>query len=177
MTYEPGWFTPHFTWLLRDDVPDLVRALYSQLSEGAMHVDLRSTVESRDGVPWCQPGDANLMTLLRWMLVRDDGGSLDLCGSLPRAWLRNGCAIRLGRTPTRFGPVSASVESRVTDGFIRARITVPQRQPPDLVRLRLRHPAGLLPLAARINGAAVTPAGEWIETRPVAAELEIVASY
>ena len=177
MTYEPGWFTPHFTWLLRDDVPDLVRALYSQLSEGAMHVDLRSTVESRDGVPWCQPGDANLMTLLRWMVVRDDGGSLDLCGSVPRAWLEDGCAVRLERTPTRFGPVSACVESRVADGFIRARIAVPQRQPPGLVRLRLRHPAGLPPLEARINGARVTPAGEWIETRPVAAEIEIVASY
>jgi hypothetical protein len=172
MTYEPGWIPQAFTFLLRDDMPALLEHLYSLISDGGQHVALRTPIEQRDGVAWTQPGDANLLWLMRSMLVREEGDRLILAGSCPRAWLGGGESIEVERMPTHFGPVSYRLTShggarRVTGSFqfgFRAR---PQR-----IRLRLRHPEGKVPSRVTINGRAAQHEGEWIEVPASARTLE-----
>ena len=44
--------------------------------------------------------------------------------------------------PTRFGPVSYTIQSHLAQGFIEATIQPPTRMPPKHIVLRLRHPDG-----------------------------------
>ena len=136
-------------------------------------MNLRSPVEQRDGVPWCQPGDATALWLIRDMLVREEDGDLIVAGTCPRAWLRQGQKLGVTNLPTHFGTVTYAVESRVAHGSIRATFRFAFREPPRRILLRLRHPAGALPVAVLVNGRALTPdATEWITLTPVARTLE-----
>ncbi len=111
MTYEPGWIPQAFTFLQRDELPALFEHLYSLISNGGQHVEIRSPIEQRDGVPWCQPGQANLLWLIRDMLVREDGNTLTLAGACPREWLAPGKRIAVADLPTHFGAVSLEIKS------------------------------------------------------------------
>jgi hypothetical protein len=55
--------------------------------------------------------------------------------------------------PTQFGPVGYTIESHVNDGLIQAVIHSPERNPPDRIVLRLRHPTGKPILSVTVNGA------------------------
>lgn len=55
---------------------------------------------------------AELVRLVRHLLVFERGDRLELLAGAPEAWLRPGCSIRLERSPTRFGPVSLRVDAR-----------------------------------------------------------------
>jgi hypothetical protein len=54
---------------------------------------------------------AELVRLVRHLLVFERGDRLELLAGAPEAWLRPGSAIRIERTPTRFGPVTLRVEA------------------------------------------------------------------
>jgi len=90
ISYEPGWTPQGFAFMARDDMPAYLEHFYSLIGSGGQHVDLRSPVEQRDGPPWTQPGDANLLWLIRDMLVREEGETLLLAGTCPRAWYGDG---------------------------------------------------------------------------------------
>jgi len=171
LTYEPGWIPQAFTFMARDDLPAMLEHLYSLLSKGGQHVALRTPIEQRDGVPWTQPGEANLMWLVRAMLVREEGDTLILAGSCPRAWLDRGKALGVSKLPTHFGPVTYRLESNgrsITGTFRFGFHTKPQR-----IRLRLRHPSGSGPKRAIINGRAAASEGEWIELPPHARRIQV----
>ena len=164
MTYEPGWIPQAFTFMERDEMPALLEHFYSLISNGGQHVNLRTPVEQRDGVPWTQPGDANLLWLMRDMLLREDGETLLLAGSCPRAWLADGEMIAVRKMPTFFGPVSYELKSSVARGRIVGRFDFRFRRQPGRIALRLRHPRGALPKAVRIDGEPAGGAGgEWID--------------
>lgn len=170
MTYEPGWIPQAFTFLMQDDMPALLEHFYSLISNGGQHVNLRSPVEQRDGVPWTQPGNANLLWLTRDMLVREMGNDLILCGSCPRSWLTEGQAIAVTNLPTHFGSVSYRMETgmgRITGSF-RFRF----HTPPRAIRLRLRRPDGDTPGCVTVNGKPVPSDGEWIRIPTMARRLE-----
>ncbi len=92
--------------------------------------------------------EAWMMLQTLWMLAREEGGSLALLSTIPRAWLRDGCRIRIDRLATAFGPLSLEVESRLGARCITARIAMSdaERRPRQL-RIRLPHPEGLAPIA------------------------------
>jgi len=170
MTYEPGWIPQAFTFLRRDDVPALLEHFYSLISNGGQHVDLRTPIEQRDGVPWTQPGDANLLWLMRDMLVREEGETLVLAGSCPRRWLADGQTVGVTKLPTHFGPVTYRLEakkSKVTGAF---RFDLHSR--PKAIRLRLRRPDGALPKRVLVNGKPAATEGEWLSLPPTARRLE-----
>lgn len=174
MTYEPGWMPQAFVFRGRDDISSYLEFLYSELSHGGQHVNLRSPIEQRDGVPWCQPGDATALWLIRDMLVREEGDTLLLAGTCPREWLKHGETLAATGLPTHFGKVGFTVRSQIARGRIHATFDFAFREPPRQIRLRLRHPQGRLPRAVRINGRKTTQSGcEWIALTPAARTLAI----
>jgi hypothetical protein len=174
MTYEPGWPPQAFVFAERDDMAAFLEHFYSLVSNGGQHVELRSPVEQRDGVPWTQSGDAALLWLMRNMLVRERGGDLLLAGTCPRQWLADGETVGVTSLPTHFGTVTFSLQSEVSRGMVRGRFRFDFRTKPGRVLLRLRHPAGALPREAEADGNALALTGdEWISLPLTTRRLEV----
>lgn len=173
MCYEPGWIPQTFTWMYRDDIPSMLEHLYSLTSNGGQYVNLRGPVEQRDGVPWCQPGQASLLWVIRDMLLREDGNSLVLCGSCPRRWLRDGEQIGVSGLPTHFGRVGFRLTSAVGRGRVHGTFDFRWRSRPESIRLRLRHPRGIEPVLALADGAPVTLRGEWVTMPPDTKNIDV----
>jgi hypothetical protein len=172
MSFEPGWIPQAFTFMMRDDMPALLEHLYSLIS-GSQHVELRSPSESRDGPAWCRPGQANLLWLMRSMLVREEGDALILAGSCPRAWLEEAKTIEIEKLPTHFGAVSYRLESGKQANSVVGAFRFNFHTKPANIRLRLRHPEGALPRHVAVNGKQVQPSGEWVGLSPTARKLEV----
>jgi hypothetical protein len=75
------------------------------------------------------------------MLLREDGNVLQIGEGIPRAWLSSGHHVTVEGAPTKFGPVSYSMET-TRDGVDHIRIVPPSRRSPDEIRLHLRTPDG-----------------------------------
>jgi hypothetical protein len=109
---------------------------------------------------------------LRHMLVTEErdregqySGNLLLLAGVPRRWLLDGQTLRMTKMPTQFGPLSLEVASHAKTGRIEAKLTLPQRNPNKLVKLRLRHPEGLKLSSVTVNGKPWTQfesKGSWI---------------
>ncbi len=67
----------------------------------------------------------------------------------PRRWLDDGETIKVERAPTAFGPVSVSVESRLSRGEVIAQVEMPGRNKPNVALLRIRVPEGWRVTSAR----------------------------
>lgn len=87
---------------------------------------------------------AELIRLVRHLLVFERGRELDLLPGVPSGWLEAGAEIRLDRTPTRFGRVSLRVLSDGAGGLIEVLIDV--HRPPE--RCVLHVPPGEWHIAA-----------------------------
>lgn len=134
------------TQLKRNHARKVILGLYSMLAYG-MTRDTYSGVECTNAVTgnnyWTLPhlySNTQQLKLLRMMLLREDGDSLFIGDAVPRAWLEDGKVVGVKKAPTRFGEVSFTVASHVDSGRIEVHIIPPQRQAPDRIRIRLRHP-------------------------------------
>jgi hypothetical protein len=94
--------------------------------------------------PYCTPAQMVVPLMTRWMLVFEDPGSntLWLAKGTPRNWLEDGKAIAVSNAPTRWGPVSFRLRSRLHARQIECIVSLASRQTPDLIKLRLRVPEG-----------------------------------
>jgi hypothetical protein len=94
--------------------------------------------------PYCTPAQAVVPLLTRWMLVFDDPASdtLWLAKGTPRNWLEDGKTIAVTNAPTRWGPVSFRMQSRLHERTIEARAQLPSHNAPARIKLRLRAPEG-----------------------------------
>jgi hypothetical protein len=120
---------------------------------------------------YCPPNSAangDLLAMLRAMLVQDcdldDDGvpeTLRLFFATPKRWLEDGQTVRVERAPTAFGPVSATLHSRLSAGEVTAEVILPARQRPARTLLRIRLPDGWRITAAEAAGGelAVDAAG------------------
>jgi len=98
----------------------------------------------------------------------------------PRAWFREGRRIRFRDAPTHFGPMSCTVVSRASQGWIKARLTPPMRNPWQSLKLRLRHPQGKKIRQVTVNGQPwpeVDAARDLIILHPGEKVYEVVAAY
>jgi hypothetical protein len=95
------------------------------------------------------------LRLLRHMLVREEADELLLAQAVPQHWLADGKQVKVENAPTRFGAVSYTIDSHVSDGRIVVTLDPPKRTPPKAVVLYLRHPAGKPIKAATANGKPV----------------------
>lgn len=104
--------------------------------------------------PYCTPAQLTEPLLTRWMLVFEDPAAdrLWLAKGTPRDWLQDGKTIRVDDAPTRWGRVSYALRSRLAQHRIECDISMPPRQAPESVRLRLRVPEGRRISSVTING-------------------------
>jgi hypothetical protein len=150
-----------------------------------LHV--RSSYEVPDMSDPLPCSSAVALQLLRHMLVSEEAGgpgefsgNLLLLPAVPRAWLRDGQAIRVAGAPTHWGPVSLVVRSLVRSGLIEAEISPPARGACRAIRLRLRHPEARPIRSVAVDGAPwreFDPAGEWITLSGRGEPCRVVVSY
>jgi hypothetical protein len=135
----------------RGEADQLVLSLYGQLAaamtpdtfvagEAASVAPLPGRAERAMYLPPNGAANAAFLETLRLLLVHDSAGGLELAFATPRAWLAPGKRIAVANAPTRFGPVSFSVDARA--GFAAVTVETPKRSRPETLRLRLRLPAG-----------------------------------
>ncbi len=126
---------------------------------GDAHLRTRFAVpEMSDPLP-CSSAVAVL--LLRHLLLTEETkgageytGDLLLLPGAPRKWFEHGKIVAVTDAPTHFGKGSFKVVSRADEGLIQAEVTVPRRDPPHAIRLRLPHPRGRRMTAVLLNGRA-----------------------
>jgi hypothetical protein len=177
LALDEPWYAPQAgAHLERDEVPRFLDVYYNLLVEG-MDRQVFAGVEGHGGVqnlPWA---DAEHTRLLRRMLIQDEGDTLRIARAVPRAWLAESRRISFRDAPTRFGPMSFTIESHVLDGTISATILPPSRKRVR-VELRLRHPQGLPIRGVTVNGKPHAAfEGEWIQLPEGAERLDVQASY
>lgn len=124
---------------------------------------------------------------LRHMLVTEEragpgqySGNLLLLPAVPKAWLADGCKIRIAEAPTHFGPVSLEVRSAAASGRIEARVVPPQRHVYGAIKLRLRHPQGKAIRSVTLDGKpwqGFDAAGSWIVLPGGTAVRHLVVTY
>jgi hypothetical protein len=156
--------------LLRRDEPDhALVSFYGKLAQGMT----RDTYIGGEGasitpiddhgrqlfLPPNSAANANYLQQLRYLLVQDydldDDGraeTLRLAFATPRAWLRDGGRIEVKDAPTEFGEISFSIRSALDQRRVEAEVTLPPRQSPEKVLLRLRLPDGRRAQSAAVNG-------------------------
>lgn len=102
------------------------------------------------GTDYVAAGVVTSTTYLKWMMLFEepDNRTVWLAKALPRDWLTPGTEqVLVEGAPTRYGPVSYSLDAKLTAGTytVAANVTLPPRfvaiPPRGGMRLRLRAPA------------------------------------
>ena len=181
---EPVYNQHATAYLLRDEPEAAVRAFYSYMASAFSHsvfepVEHRWTHGQYFGPP---STDGAWFELYRNMLVLErDDDVLVIGEATPRAWLRDGQKIELERVPTYYGPVSATFDSRAQAGEIKADVLLSERQRPNALHVRFRHPDSKRMQSVTVNGRAWTDfdaAGEWVRLpAPAEDRYAIVVRY
>jgi hypothetical protein len=119
------------TELLRGEQKRVVRGLYDELAHttgshggfeaGTAPFGRRAVEDSTVPHGWFA---AEYVTLLRNMLVREQGRSLVLLGAVPPIWLREGEHVSVAGAPTLFGPVSFTLTGTRDGAVLRWRARV-----------------------------------------------------
>ncbi len=118
---------------------------------------------------------------LRLMFVHEQGNDLILGQAIPRYWLKEGQTIGIERAATWFGPLSFSLTPDLENAAIRATVTPPDRNRPQNIYVRLRHPDSKPIQSVTVNGRPHTQFDvkkEWVVIPGNAqGPQEIVAGY
>ena len=92
---------------------------------------------------YAAPSQTVVPTLVKWALLWEDpvAKQLWIGKAIPREWLQAGKSVSLGRSPTRYGRLSFSLEAAA--GTVTANVTLPAgfKWPSGGLKLRLRSPA------------------------------------
>jgi len=176
---EPFYMPQRGVYYGQDDVDGYLEMFYTLLAEG-MDRQTYVTAEYHHGIQNFVFSDGEFSRTIRQMLICENGNSIDLAAMTPRAWLEDGKRISISRARTYFGIMSLEINSNVSGGTIRARVTPPDRIAVPL-RLRLRHPEAKPIKGVTVNGKPLPASsidGEWIALPQGAKKtLTIEASY
>jgi hypothetical protein len=158
-------------YLKRDEISHFLRAYFNGFAS-AFYPEVRMCNEhcnSELGYPagdhFKSSDEAQLTYWLRLMFIHENGNDLYLGRAIPRYWLANGQHASIRRASTYFGPMSLELASRAASGQIEARFTAPERNPPQKIYLRLRHPDRKPIQGVTLNGQKYEqfdPGNEWV---------------
>ncbi len=189
MTLQPCLLDLPTVYLARDEIPAALRAFWNTYAL-LIYPDVQCFAEWARGFgqgagPVYKTSDESRFVMwLRHLLVWENGSELWFGRGTPRAWLKDGNTIRIERAATFFGPAGLVIRSQLKEGRIVATVTVPTRSVPNVVWLRLRHPAGRWPARVLVNGRlwdAERVVGENIRLLPGDVDpkqpIDVVAEY
>jgi hypothetical protein len=166
---QPNLVNTPVSYLERDQEPQAVRALFNDFAI-SHYPDVNAFTEwvptlGLGGGPFFKTSDeAAFLTWLRLLLVRESGDRLYLDSGAPRSWFLPGRTIEVDHAASFFGEVSFRIDSHPDQGFIEAHISLPQRNPPQQIVLRLRHPEGRKMASVEVNGSSWTRFDSGLET-------------
>jgi hypothetical protein len=174
-------------FLYRDDVKHFVRAYFNSFVS-AFYPDIRMCNEHSlpelgypAGDHFKSSDEAQSTYWLRLMFVNERGRDLYLGQAIPRYWLADGKQVSIERAASHFGPVSLKIESSAAKGEIKATVTPPERNRPQKIYVRLRHPEGKPVQSVSVNGRPYEQFDakkEWVVLPgDVAGVQQIVARY
>ena len=162
VTLQPCLLDMPIAYMARNEIAAALRAFWNTYAL-LIYPDTQCFAEwaRRFGVgggPVYKTSDESRFVMwLRQLLVWEDGNRLWLARAAAREWLEDGKTIRIEGARTFFGEVSLLIRSEVNEGRISAQVTLPKRNPPAEVWLRLRHPHGKRPRSVLVNGEAIKP--------------------
>ena len=162
VTLQPCLLDMPIAYMARNEISAALRAFWNTYAL-LIYPDTQCFAEwaRRFGVgggPVYKTSDESRFVMwLRQLLVWEDGNRLWLARAAAREWLEDGKTIRVERAKTHFGNVSLLISSEVSKGRISAQVTLPKRNPPAEVWLRLRHPQGKRPRSVLVNGETIKP--------------------
>jgi hypothetical protein len=150
--YPPPMLNHGFTYgyrltaLNRGEPKRAILGLYSSLAFGITRstyggVETTCYATGRHGltIPHLRSGTQQLR-LLRAMLVREDGQRLLLAQAAPQQWFRPGQQLEVLDAPTTFGKLSHTIAAAADGGQITVSLLPPRRNPPQEIRVFVRHP-------------------------------------
>jgi hypothetical protein len=181
----------------KDDADRLVLALYGKLAHGMTRGTFIAAEGDSIGVCpeeyyrsfYLPPNSANnslFLQNLRLMLIRElvDGNgnpeNLYLAHATPRGWLEDGKEIKVQNMPTFFGPISYTLTSHLSEDYIDASVTIPERDPVNDILMKVRAPKGYNIKGVAINGKPYEnfdAEKEIINLKGKTGELEIKINY
>lgn len=140
---EPVYVQQANAYLLRDEPKAVIRSFYSLMACGFSH-EQYSPLEHRwaHGQYYGPPStDGAWFEIYRKMLINEWGNDTLIIGqATPRAWLDTGKRISVRNAPTWFGDISFTIEGRSAADEIIATVECPDRNLPEVLLVRLRHP-------------------------------------
>jgi len=149
---------PYYTrncevYALRDDVKPFLRSYCNALASLLNPEVLTFWEHFHHSGAWDKTHETGyFLHQTRTLLVTERGRELWLAPFTPAHWLADGQALTVRNAPTRFGPVSYTLRSRLADGWVHATIQPPEREAPHRIVLRLRTPDGSAIRSVRVNG-------------------------
>jgi hypothetical protein len=115
------------------------------------------------------------------MFINEQADKLYLGQAIPRYWFADGNKIGVTNAASYFGLLSLRYESDADNGKIKAILDPPQRNTPETIYLRIRHPQSKPIKRVLLNGRPYDEFDkdkEWIILRgPVDRRQTIVAEY
>ena len=141
-------------YAMRDDVKAFVRSYFNSLVTLLNREDLSLWEHFINGAFNKTHETGYFLYQTRTMLLTERGNELWLAPFVTSNWMRDGMVVAVSDAPTRFGPASYRISSRVGSGYIQAEIDSPKRNPPERIVVRLRHPDGKQIKSVTLNGAA-----------------------
>lgn len=167
--------------LASDDIPVFLRAFLNCYAADLLpHDGYIFNEHTVHGPPDKIYEEACFLERFRNLLVMEDGPNLWLARATPRVWLEQGEKISVKNAPTHFGPVDYEIVSDVDHGKINATITMPNRNKPKEVRLRLRHPKSAPIKSVSVNGdtwRAFDPDMETVTLKGLTGTVSVTANY
>ncbi len=172
---QPYLSRHYYVHLLRDEVKLFLKAYYNTFAALAD----RSTYFFWEHLYHESPNktheQAEFLLQTRLMLYLEDGDALYMLRGAPRAWLEDGKRIDLKNVVSYFGKLSASIVSRLNEGFIEAELTCESDHKPGTVVIRLPHPNNRL--AVRVEGGEYDPKTESIVVKNFTGKAKVRAYF
>jgi len=97
--------------------------------------------------------DGAWFEIYRKMLLNELGNDTLMIGqAIPRQWLTKGKKVEVRNAPGYFGKTSFYIEGLNSNNEINAMVETPDRNPPQQLILRFRHPSGKPMKSVTVNG-------------------------
>jgi len=173
-------------YLWRDEPKHFLRGYFNAFAS-AFYPDICALVEhalptlaDNNGV-WFKPSDEAQSTFwLRLMLIYESGNELNLAMVTPRAWLEHGKTVKIEKAATYFGNMGFEIRSEVENGKITMILEPPDRNAPEAINVRFRHPKEVPIKEALVNGKQwddIDKEKEMVRLGKITGKTEIIALY
>lgn len=160
VTPQPCLLDMPIVYMARNEIPAALRAFWNTYAlliypNTQCFAEWARSFGIGGGPVYKTSDESRFVMWLRQLLLWENDNQLWLGRATPREWLEDGKTIRIERAKTIFGTVSMVIRSEAAKGRILAELSLPKRNPPSEVWLRLRHPQGKHPRRVSINGKLV----------------------